>query len=48
MGDAYDKSVNARLSHVEELKKHIVHDNVIYLDTFSQIYRTISVYARPM
>ena len=45
MVEAYDKSVNARLSHVEELKKHIVHDNVIYLDTFSQIYRTISVYA---
>ena len=45
MVDAYDKSVNARLSHVEELKKFIVHDNVIYLDTFSQIYRTISVYA---
>lgn len=45
MVDVYDKSVNARLSHIEELKKYVVYDNVIYLDTFSPIYRTISVYA---
>ncbi len=45
MVDAYDKSVNARLAHIEELKKCIVYDNVVYLDTFSPIYRTISVYA---
>ena len=45
LADAYDKSLNARLSHIEELKKCIVYDNVIYLDTFSPIYRIISVYA---
>lgn len=45
LADAYDKSINARLSHIEELKKCIVYDNVIYLDTFSPIYRIISVYA---
>ena len=45
LADVYDKSLNARLSHIEELKKCIVYDNVIYLDTFSPIYRIISVYA---
>ncbi len=44
--EGHDKSTYARQSHIEELKKHIVHDNVVYLDTFSQIYRTISVYAQ--
>ena len=45
MIEACDKSANARLSHIEELKKYIVYDNVIYLDTFSSIYKTISIYA---
>lgn len=44
--EGYDKSTYARKSHIEELKKHIVYDNVVYLDTFSQTYRTISVYAQ--
>lgn len=44
--EGHDKSTYARQSHVEELKKHIVYDNVIYIDTFSQMYRTICVYAQ--
>ena len=43
--DLNEKSVNARRYHIEELKKKIVYDNVIYIDTFSPIYRTINVFA---
>lgn len=45
LADAYDKSINARLSHIEELKKCIVYDNVIYLDTSSPIYSKIISHA---
>lgn len=44
--EGHDKSTFARQTHIEELKKHIVYDNVIYLYTFSPIYRTLSVYAQ--
>lgn len=44
--DGHDKTTYAKQAHIEELKKHIVYDNVIYVDTFSPIYRTISVYAQ--
>lgn len=43
--DSYDRSANTRLAHIEELKKYIVYDNVIYIDTFSLIYKKITSYA---
>lgn len=35
----------AKERHVEELRQHIVHDNVVYLPTDSRIYKILNTYA---